>query len=128
MSTESAEIMTAQRRPGRDSERVPFELFAVAFLLDMLLHIAIGVAVGVYIRQSADLPISPLVAGIAAGVAASFVHRTLVQRFTRTTAGKAVFGLQLRQQDGSYPSLGQLVKQWVIGVLATIGTPMRLLN
>lgn len=128
MSTGGAEMMTAQRRLGRGSARVPFALFAVAFALDVLLPIGVGVGAGVYVWQSPDVPVSPVVAGVAAGIAASFVHRTLLQWILRTTAGKAVFGLQLRQQDGSYPSLGQLVKQWIIGVLATIGAPLRLLN
>lgn len=53
--------------------------------------------------------------------------RTVTGRAIRSPS-RRVFGLQLLQQDGSYPSLGRLVEQWIIGVLATIGAPIRLLN
>ncbi len=95
----------------------------------MLLHITVGAAVWYVISgQSPDAAVSPIVAGVAAGIAASLVHRTLLQRLLRTTAGKAVFGLRLRQADGAYPSLWRLVKQWFHGVLATIGAALQLLG
>ncbi|WP_280243034.1 RDD family protein [Nocardia abscessus] len=121
--------MTGRRPPGRESTRVGFAVLAAAFVLDMLLHITVGAAVWYVISgQSPDAAVSPIVAGVAAGIAASLVHRTLLQRLLRTTAGKAVFGLRLRQADGAYPSLWRLVKQWFHGVLATIGAALQLLG
>ncbi|UGT66891.1 RDD family protein [Nocardia gipuzkoensis] len=120
--------MTGRRPPGRESTRVGFAVLAAAFVLDMLLHISVGAAVWYVMGRSPDAAISPIVAGVAAGIAASFVHRTLLQRLFRTTAGKAVFGLRLRQADGAYPSLWRLVKQWFNGVLATIGAALQLLG
>ncbi len=66
-------------------------VLAAAFVLDML-HIAVGAVVWYVMGCSPDAAVSPIVAGVAAGIAASFVHRTLLQRLFRTTAGKAVFG------------------------------------
>jgi hypothetical protein len=127
-SADTAEFMTGQRPPGRDWTRVGFVVFAAAFVLDMLLHVVVGGLVWYAMERSGDAAVSPIVAGVAAGIAASFIHRTLLQRLFRTTAGKAVFGLQLRQADGGYPSLWRLVKQWFRGVLATIGAPLQLLG
>ncbi|WP_030523626.1 MULTISPECIES: RDD family protein [Actinomycetes] len=53
-------------------------------------------------------------------VAVSFIHRTFIQRLIRTTLGKLVFGLRLRREDGSYPTLGQLIKQWFIGIFGAL--------
>ncbi|MFE7740701.1 hypothetical protein [Nocardia sp. NPDC057455] len=39
------ELMTGRRPPGRESTRVGFPVLAVAFVLDMLLHIAVGAVV-----------------------------------------------------------------------------------
>ncbi|WP_280475588.1 RDD family protein [Nocardia asiatica] len=122
------ELMTGRRPPGRESTRVGFAVLAAAFVLDMLLHIAVGAAVWYVTGRSPDAAVSPIVAGAAAGIAASFVHRTLLQRLFRTTAGKAMFGLRLRQADGAYPSLWGLVKQWLNGVLGTIGAAVQLLG
>lgn len=122
------ELMTAQRPPGHPSSRVRFGVFATAFALDMMVHIVVGVCVWSAVSRTGDTTVGPIAAGVAAATAASFVHRTLLQRIFRTTAGKAVFGLQLRRSDGSYPSLKHLVKQWFIGILATVGAPMQLLG
>ncbi|MFG3619384.1 RDD family protein [Nocardia sp. NPDC047654] len=120
--------MTGRQALGRESTRVGFAVLAAAFVLDMLLHIAVGATVWYMMGRYPDTAVSPIVTGVAAGIAASFVHRTLLQRLFRTTAGKAVFGLRLRQADGAYPSLWQLVEQWFHGVLATIGAALQLLG
>ncbi|MGK8503577.1 hypothetical protein [Nocardia asiatica] len=44
-SVDNAAFMTGQRPPGCDSTRVGFVVFAAAFVLDMMLHIAVGVVV-----------------------------------------------------------------------------------
>ncbi|MGW4330677.1 RDD family protein [Nocardia sp. NPDC004573] len=126
--TGTTQFMTGRRPPGRDSTRVGFPLFVAAFVIDMLLHIAVSALVWYAMWRSPDAAVSPIVTGMAAGIAASFLHRTLLQRLFRTTTGKAVFGLQLRQADGTYPTLRRLVEQWFQGALATIGAPLQLLG
>jgi hypothetical protein len=42
---DTAELMTGRRPPGRKSTRVGFAVLATAFVLEMLLHIAVGAAV-----------------------------------------------------------------------------------
>lgn len=46
----------------------------------------------------------------------------------RTTLGKALFGLRLRQEDGSYPTLWRLIKQWFVGVFVSVATPLQILG
>jgi hypothetical protein len=103
-------------------------LVAIAYLLDMLLHIAVGLVVWNDFVHSPQPPWNPIMSGILAGVIASFLHRTLLQRLIRTTLGKALFGLRLRQKDGSYPTLWQLVKQWSVGAFLTVATPLQILG
>lgn len=103
-------------------------LVTIAYLLDMLLHIAVGLAVWNAFVHSPEPPWNPITSGVLAGVTASFVHRTFIQRLIRTTLGKALFGLRLRQEDGSYPTLWRLVKQWFIGAVLVVGTPLQLLG
>ncbi|MEV6058689.1 RDD family protein [Nocardia asteroides] len=81
-----------------------------AFLIDMALHAAIGVTAW-YVATGT----TAVLYGIAAWLGASFLHRTVVQHYTRTTIGKCSFGLRLRNTDGSYPSLWQLIVQWFRG-------------
>ncbi|UGT57141.1 RDD family protein [Nocardia asteroides] len=81
-----------------------------AFLIDMALHAAIGATVW----HLAQGPTAVLY-GILAWLTTSFLHRTIVQRLTRTTIGKCSFGLRLRHPDGTYPSLWQLITQWFRG-------------
>ncbi|MFF2086058.1 RDD family protein [Nocardia sp. NPDC058176] len=83
-----------------------------AFLIDMTLHATIGATAWAI----ASGPTAVLY-GIAAWLGTSFLHRTVIQRFTRTTIGKCSFGLELRQVDGTYPSTGQLIVQWFRGGL-----------
>lgn len=81
-----------------------------AFLIDMTLHSAIGATVW-YLASGP----TAVVYGLLACLAASFLHRTIVQRLTRTTIGKCSFGLRLCNPDGTYPSLWQLIAQWFRG-------------
>lgn len=103
-------------------------LVAIAYLLDMLLHIAVGLAVWNDFVQSPQPPWHPIMSGVLAGVVVSFVHRTFVQRLIRTTLGKALFGLRLRQEDGSYPTLWRLIKQWCVGAFLTVAAPLQILG
>ncbi|WP_336081185.1 RDD family protein [Nocardia sp. SSK8] len=81
-----------------------------AFLIDMALHAAIG-ATAWYLASGP----TAVLYGLAAWLGASFLHRTIIQRLTRTTIGKCSFGLRLRRADGTYPSTGQLIIQWLRG-------------
>lgn len=83
-----------------------------AFLIDMALHATIGLTAW----HLASGPTAVLY-GIVAWLGASFLHRTVIQRLTRTTVGKCSFGLELRHADGTHPSTGQLVVQWFRGGL-----------
>ncbi|MFC4126322.1 RDD family protein [Nocardia rhizosphaerae] len=78
-----------------------------AFLVDMSLHLAIGATVW-------HLAPGPTAVGfgLLAWLSASFLHRVVVQRFTRTTIGKCSFGLRLRHPDGTYPTTWRLIVQW----------------
>ncbi|WP_280508152.1 RDD family protein [Nocardia flavorosea] len=102
------------------SKPLRYTLIAIAFTVDMLVHIAVGVAVWYTFDHSPEPPWNPIMSGVFAGLAASFVHRTFVQRLIRTTLGKALFGLRLRRQDGTYPTLWALVKQWFSGTFAAL--------
>ncbi|WP_327147369.1 RDD family protein [Nocardia sp. NBC_01329] len=103
-------------------------LTVVAFILDLLLHSAMGLAVWNSLAHSPEPPWKPIMLGVLAGVAASFVHRVFVQRLIRTTLGKALFGLRLREEDGSYPTLWRLIEQWFVGSFLTIATPLQILG
>jgi hypothetical protein len=102
------------------SKPLRYTLVTIGFLLDMMLHIAVGAAVWYTFDHSPEPPWNPIMSGVFAGIAASFVHRTFVQRIIRTTLGKVLFGLRLRKKDGTYPTLGQLIKQWFIGIIAAL--------
>ncbi|MEU1955238.1 RDD family protein [Nocardia rhamnosiphila] len=103
-------------------------LTVIAFLLDLLLHSAVGLAVWNSFAHSPEPPWKPIVSGVLAGVAASFVHRVFVQRLIRTTLGKALFGLRLREEDGSYPTLWRLIEQWFVGGFLAVATPLQILG
>ncbi len=81
-----------------------------AFLIDMALHAAVG-ATAWYLASGP----TAVLYGLAAWLGASFLHRTVIQRLTRTTIGKCSFGLRLRHPDGTYPSTWQLITQWFRG-------------
>ncbi len=102
------------------SKSLRYTLITIAFLLDMLLHIAVGLTVWYTFDHSPEPPWNPIMSGVFAGIAASFLHRTFLQRLTRTTLGKILFGLRLRQEDGTYPALWRLVKQWFGGTFAAL--------
>ncbi|MFD4432970.1 RDD family protein [Nocardia sp. NPDC058497] len=97
-------LVSASRADGSETGAIR------AFLIDAASHIGIAVAVWWVLWANGNAVAVPL--GICAWVAASFVHRTLIQRATRTTLGKAFFGLRLRYPDGSYPSLWRLILHW----------------
>lgn len=113
--------------PGRD-EGLRHTLIVIAFLLDLLLHSAVGLAVWNDFVHSPQPPWNPILSGVLAGATASFVHRTFVQRLIRTTLGKALFGLRLRQEDGSYPTLWRLVQQWFVAAFFTVTAPLQILG
>ncbi|MFI6313575.1 RDD family protein [Nocardia fusca] len=113
--------------PGRD-EGLRHTLIVVAFLLDLLLHSGVGLAVWNAFVHSAQPPWNPIMSGILAGVIASFLHRTFLQRLIRTTLGKALFGLRLRGDDGSYPTLWRLIKQWFVGAFLAVAAPLQILG
>ncbi|MFC4375032.1 hypothetical protein ACFO5K_13080 [Nocardia halotolerans] len=81
-----------------------------AFLVDMALHAAIG-ATAWYLAPGQ----TAVLYGLLVWLGGSFLHRTVVQRLTRTTIGKCSYGLRLRYADGSYPSIWQLIGQWFRG-------------
>lgn len=96
--------LTGSTSSGDESGVIP------AFLIDMTLHAAIG-ATAWYIASGT----TAVLYGILAWLGVSFLHRTVIQRLTRTTIGKCSYGLLLRYADGTYPSTGQLIGQWCRG-------------
>ncbi|MGY0500947.1 RDD family protein [Nocardia sp. FBN12] len=96
--------LTARTSNGDETGVIP------AFLIDMTLHAAIG-ATAWYLAPGA----TAVLYGILAWLGASFLHRTVIQRHTRTTIGKCRYGLRLCYADGTYPSTWQLVVQWFRG-------------
>ncbi|MEU1982202.1 RDD family protein [Nocardia sp. NPDC019395] len=114
------DLMAGGWATTHSSKALRYTLVTIGFLLDMLLHIAVGAAVWYTFDHSPEPPWNPVMSGVFAGIAASFIHRTLIQRLIRTTLGKAFFGLRLRQEDGTYPPLRRLIKQWFIGILAAL--------
>ena len=114
----SDDLLVGRTSNPYTSKELRYTLVTLAFLVDLLLHIGVGVAVWYSFDHSPEPPWNPIMSGVLAGIAFSFIHRTFVQRLIRTTLGKLVFGLRLRREDGSYPTLGQLTKQWFIGILA----------
>lgn len=90
---------------------------ALAFVLDLVLHL--GSAVGVFFASEhvPSLAHLPTVWAIAAWIVVSFAHRVLIQRLCQTTLGKALFGLCLiRAWDGGRVTLGPLAKAWLLSI------------
>lgn len=96
--------LTGRTSTGDETGVIP------AFLIDMTLHAAIG-ATAWYLATGT----TAVLYGILAWLAASFLHRTVIQHYTRTTIGKCRYGLRLRYTDGTYPSTWQLIVQWFRG-------------
>jgi hypothetical protein len=95
----------------------------IGFLLDLALHV--GAAVGVFravthVPRLADYVVA---LAVAAFLVLSIVHRIFVQWAFRTTLGKGLVGLCLIRDDtGGRPTLWSLVKAWLFGALAVVGT------
>jgi len=91
---------------------------AIAFVVDWCLHIAVGLVamtVCMDIPSVADWAALALFVG---WIAASLLHRVVAQRIFHATLGKALTGLcVIRPSDGSWPTLGYLLKWWLIGAL-----------
>ncbi|MGW0178447.1 RDD family protein [Nocardia sp. NPDC003345] len=122
------DFVTADWANPRRHENSRHALIVIAFLLDLSLHSAVGLAVWNEFVHSPQPPWNPIMSGVLAGVIASFLHRTFLQRLIRTTLGKALFGLRLRHDDGSYPTLWRLIKQWFIGAFFSVVAPLQILG
>ncbi|MGW5456092.1 RDD family protein [Nocardia sp. NPDC003979] len=94
--------LTGRTSTGSETGVIP------AFLIDMALHAAIGLTTWHLVQGPTGV-----LYGLLAWLGASFTHRTIVQHLTGTTIGKCSFGLSLRHADGTHPSLGQLIIQWL---------------
>jgi hypothetical protein len=100
----------------------PRELRKVlSFVLDLVLHVAIGVGVAAALLRLGQPAVVGAVAGIAGFVVASAVHRIVVQRLTSATLGKAITGLRIIRDDTGGPATtGLLIMQWLFGVLLIV--------
>ncbi|WFR74175.1 RDD family protein [Prescottella defluvii] len=107
--------------PRYPSPRQLREVFA--FVFDWLFHIVVGlVAMTVFL----DIPAVADWAALAlfiGWIAASLLQRVVAQRIVHTTLGKALFGLcVIRPSDGQWPTLGYLLKWWLLGALDFVAT------
>jgi hypothetical protein len=94
---------------------------ALGFAVDFVLHLGCGVGVFLVAGRVPALARLPTVWAILAWLLVSFVHRVVIQRLTGTTLGKAIFGLCLvRGEDGLRPRFGQLLKAWLVGIVAGV--------
>ncbi|MGF7124144.1 RDD family protein [Rhodococcus sp. AG1013] len=96
---------------------------AIAFVIDLVLHIAVGV-VGMIVCL--DIPAvsdwAPLALPIG-WILASLLQRVVAQRIFHTTVGKALTGVcVIRPSDGQWPTTGCLLKWWLIGAFDVVGT------
>lgn len=95
---------------------------AIAFAIDIVLHVGGAVAAFFAIKALPQLSgLTDLVGlwAILTFLALSTIDRIVLQRISGTTVGKALFGLCLvRRADGGWPTIGQLIRQWLTGVLA----------
>ncbi|MFD3506118.1 RDD family protein [Nocardia sp. NPDC058666] len=126
---------------GLDDDRFPSPRKlrrTLAYLLDVVLHVAIGA--GVYLAvtpalQSAvsshdwhNLPIDWF-AVICCAVLVSFIDRVIVQAIAHTTIGKAFFGLVIIDRDtGRYPRFRWLLASWLVSGLLAIQLPFALIE
>ncbi len=96
---------------------------ALAFALDMLIHIVCGTAAALVESPHAiaairagewkHLEVNFLLA-VGVWIGASFVDRVIIQAISHTTIGKAIFGLVAIQPDtGQTPSFGRLLAAWL---------------
>ncbi|MFJ2834567.1 RDD family protein [Nocardia sp. NPDC087230] len=99
----------------------------LAYPLDVALHLAIGVGVVFFTDEATRHAVthqewnSPQIKWwtmIGCFLLASFVDRVVFQAVTRTTLGKAVFGLVIIDRDtGRAPRARRLLAAWLIGVI-----------
>ncbi|MEV6214451.1 RDD family protein [Nocardia sp. NPDC051833] len=99
----------------------------LAYPLDVVLHLAIGFGVVFFTDEATRLAVthqdwnSPQIKWwtmVGYFLLASFVDRVVLQSVTRTTLGKAVFGLVVIDRDtGRYPRARRLLAAWLIGVI-----------
>ncbi|QBJ95202.1 hypothetical protein ERC79_03935 [Rhodococcus sp. ABRD24] len=95
----------------------------IAFVVDLFLHIAVGVvAMIVCLDIPAVADWAPLALPIG-WILASLLQRVVAQRIFHTTIGKALTGLcVIRPSDGQWPTLGYLLKWWLIGAFDVLST------
>ncbi|MEV0838348.1 RDD family protein [Actinocatenispora sera] len=100
----------------------PRELRKVlSFVLDLVLHLAIGVGIAAAMIRLGQPAVVGAVAGLVGFVVASAVHRIAVQRLTSATLGKAITGLRIIRDDTGGPATtGLLVMQWLFGVILIV--------
>ncbi|RDI64443.1 RDD family protein [Nocardia pseudobrasiliensis] len=96
---------------------------ALAFAVDMLIHIACGIAAALAASPSAITAIRAgdwrhlevnLILAVGVWIGASFVDRVVIQSIFHTTIGKAIFGLvAIRPDTGQTPAFGRLLAAWL---------------
>ena len=92
-----------------------------AFVIDWGLHAGIAAAAVALCDRIPELKPFALLAALASWAVVSFIHRTVVQRAFRCTAGKAIVGLWvIRPEYGTAPTFGYLVKWWLIGLVGFV--------
>ncbi|WP_433732782.1 RDD family protein [Nocardia sp. CA-129566] len=121
---DSMSLNAGRPRPDGSIEE-PGGPMMLAFAIDLLLHTTIGAAVWLLTTKYSPDPHRAIALAVIAAVTTSFVHRTIIQRLTRTTLGKSLFGLQLRYPDKTLPTLWQLTKLWLVGAFAVVSTPLQ---
>ncbi|MEV6359567.1 RDD family protein [Nocardia asteroides] len=99
----------------------------LAYLLDVVVHLAIGFGVVFFSDEVTRHAVThqdwhstqiKWWTMIGYFLLASFVDRVVLQSVTRTTIGKAVFGLVVIDRDtGRYPRARRLLAAWLIGVI-----------
>ncbi len=95
----------------------------IAFVLDWCLHIAVGLVAMTVCMDIADVADWAALALFIGWIAASLLQRVVAQRIFHATLGKALTGLcVIRPSDGSWPTLGYLLKWWLIGALDFVST------
>ncbi|BCN44993.1 hypothetical protein [Prescottella equi] len=96
---------------------------AIAFVVDWILHVAAGLAA---MTVAMDIPAVADWAALAlpiGWIAASLIDRVVLQRIVHATVGKLLLGVcVIRPSDGSWPTLGYLLKWWLLGALDAVAT------